>query len=257
MPAGTFVRCAAIALIAICLPCVAQDRKLPDPSTFQTGDFLWPKVPGAIVPYDSRPGKADAKVKAQWNAERLAYLARIKVASQTDEELKRRYELLSSMTYEQFLITYLAGNGQSKDPIGDRGNLIYTGHVAIIEVVDGTPWVIDAVPPTLQRITYADWLAGRQDENVWHGRLKDAAPEERAKIAAVAKTEVGKPYDFWNFDLADEGGFYCSKLAWFSVYKSLNREIDGWGPIRLLWFSPKQMMHSDQSITILFSAGDY
>jgi len=71
------------------------------------------------------------------------------------------------------------------------------------------------------RHTYADWVAERAGEMVWLRRLAKLSPAQRAKIPVEAKKHLGKPYDFWNFHLNDESGFYCTKLTWMAAFRSL------------------------------------
>jgi uncharacterized protein YycO len=67
---------------------------------------------------------------------------------------------------------------------------------------------------------------------------------KRAEIAIEARRYVGRPYNFWNFDLADDTAFYCSKLAWLAIYRALGFPIDGVAePKRSFWFSPKQFLY--------------
>jgi uncharacterized protein YycO len=78
---------------------------------------------------------------------------------------------------------------------------------------------------------------------VWLGRLRGYDAQQRAGLAAEALKHVGKPYDFWNFDLDEDSGFYCSKLAWLAIYRALGFAVDGrTNPRRVLWFSPKQFL---------------
>jgi uncharacterized protein YycO len=134
----------------------------------------------------------------------------------------------------------------------------YVGHVAIVEAGRQEPHVIEAVMGKgVQRITYAAWRKGRKGELVWHGRLKDIAGDALAKIPQIAQTQVGKPYDFWNFDLSNDQGFYCSKLVWYSVWKATSEALDdNKNPRRRLWYSPKQMLKSKR-LCLLNSPGSY
>ena len=88
------------------------------------------------------------------------------------------------------------------------------------------------------------WLANRPNEVIWLGRVKGRSNDERASIVEEAKKYINRPYDFWNFDLNDDHGFYCSKLVWLSVFRSLSFAIDGnSNPERAFWFSPKQLLY--------------
>ena len=78
--------------------------------------------------------------------------------------------------------------------------------------------------------------------------------------------QLGKPYEFFNFDLNDDSGFYCSKLAWMSVWRATSRAAqrapvavdDNPNPRRSFfdWFSPKQLVNA-RRVTLLHKPGDY
>jgi hypothetical protein len=63
------------------------------------------------------------------------------------------------------------------------------------------------------RSRYDNWVANRPGEIVWHGRIRDLPTGDRANIASESKKYLGRSYDFWNFNLNDDSGFYCPKLA--------------------------------------------
>jgi hypothetical protein len=85
------------------------------------------------------------------------------------------------------------------------------------------PFVVEAKGgPDVQRLSYADWLQQHPGEVFWVGRLKGIPPEKRAKVAEKAAEQIGNPYDFWDFDLEDANGFYCSKLAWLAILQEFN-----------------------------------
>lgn len=231
---------------------------VPSAATLESGDFLWPKLRNKIVPYNSEPGAATEAERKQWESERRVELVRLEKLTTLTVEERERYALLSNLGYQEFLSFYLVGEPVGTViPFGSIGP-VATGHVAIVEVRAGTPWIIEAMlHDGVREITYEKWLAGRPDEIVWHGRLKDASPEERAKIAVVAREQLKVPYNFWNFGLLDQSGFYCSKLAWFSVWKATGRSLDdNQSPNRSLWYSPKQML-SSKHILVLSSPGKY
>ena len=141
------------------------------------------------------------------------------------------------------------------------GGIAYVGHVGIIEVdSDKKAWVIEALLGKDKQVvkhTYEDWLKGRPDEVIWLGRLRQISAEQRAKVAEEANRYKNRPYDFWNFDLNDDSVFYCSKLVWLSIYRSLGFAVDGdQDSNRLFWFSPKQLMHSP-TVELLHDPGPY
>ena len=107
------------------------------------------------------------------------------------------------------------------------------------------------------RTTYGDWIKLHNDYNVWHGRLKDITKVRRADIADAAKPFLGKDYWFWSFNLNDDTAFYCSKLVWASVWKSINVALDGdISYARSFWVTPKQLIYS-KYIYLLHNPGTY
>lgn len=218
---------------------------LPDPALFQSGDFVWPKKPGAYVPYNSGSGNTPDLDRIEWMAERDAYLDEISKLPNNDVTTNQRIQTLRQMDYREFIAVY-AGDQQPGMPGVYSGGSIYVGHVGIIEVDDAkVPWVIEALSSQgVVRQSYANWLNQRTGQLVWLGRLKQLPAVERAKVVVEAKAHLGRPYQFWNFDLDDAQNFYCSKLVWLSVFRSLGFAVDGKAnPKRWLWFSPKQLLY--------------
>jgi len=232
----------------------AADRPLD--SDLQSGDLLWPKRPGALVPYTSASADAEDDLSAQWTREKEAYLAELSVRPELTADEKAQYSTLKSMTYEEFVESYLGGfEGASTIPYGS--SVLYVGHVAIVDVVDGVPYVIEAVSPTVRRITYQAWLQQRVGNLVWQGRLLGLTPMQRAQVASVATRYLGKDYKFWNFDLSAERGFYCSKLAWLAIREATGIAVDdNPRPKRSFWYSPKRLMLSPH-IELLNNPGNY
>lgn len=227
---------------------IAADRPRvaarPDPKLFQTGDLVWPKKPGAYVQYHAGSANSPDEDRKQWLQERDAYLARMNAAKLDDLD-RERVKLLQNMEYREFLAVY-EGDQAPGVPGAYSGGAVYVGHVGIIDIdKDGYPYVVEAMLNRgVIRSTYEDWLAARPGHLVWLGRINGISVDDRVKVAAAAKVQLGKPYAFWNFDLNDAKGFYCSKLVWFSVYRALGFALDGkTNPQRLLWLSPKQVLY--------------
>jgi hypothetical protein len=228
----------------------------PEPQLLQTGDLIWPKKAGAIVPYNSSPGDANDNDAANWRKEKEAYLNKIRLEPDPSPEDKVRYSALEKMSYEQFINVYLNDSSPGQAATFGTG-LPSVGHVGIVQVTDGQPYVLEAVPGHVQRTAYVDWLQAHKDELVWVGRLKDVSPEKRAAIADLAAKQVGKPYDFWNFDLKNVSGFYCSKLAWLSILLGVGfAPDDDPNSQRTFWYSPKQLMKS-KHVELIFNPGEY
>jgi hypothetical protein len=262
-----FIKSTLAGTLCIALPRVecgssqpARELPRPDPSLFNSGDFVWPKKPGAYVPYNSGSTNTPEQDRAQWLQDKKAYLVKHKKVASTDLILRRRIESLQNMDYREFIAVY-EGNQTPGIPGLYSGGSFYVGHVGIIEVdQDQKAWVIEALLGKEKRVvkrSYEDWIKGRSDEVVWLGRLRDLPSEARAKVAEEATKYIDRPYDFWNFDLDDDSAFYCSKLAWLSIFRALKFPVDGnQEPNRAFWFSPKQLMHSP-AIELLHNPGAY
>ncbi|MBC5782619.1 hypothetical protein H8N03_06655 [Ramlibacter sp. USB13] len=249
----------------------------PDPNQFETGDLVWPKPAGAFIPYAGvDPNKAAVSngelAEEEWQKLRVDFIrsTRASAAQATAED--RTYQLqlaqvVEDMTYTSFINKYAADSSPEDFQTYGIGQLAYVGHVAFVEVdaATKTPYVVEAVygknlacESCVQRVRYADWLKARGDILVWHGRLKNLDAAQRGAVLAYAKSQQNKPYRFFNFDLADDSGFYCSKLVWQSVKKATGVAIDGNdNPKRAIWFSPLQLMKSRAHIGLLSSPGNY
>jgi hypothetical protein len=233
--------------------------RVPNPTNFKSGDFLWPRNPNAFVPYESRPGGGPEQDRQEWIEQKERFIK--KARSGGDPELIKAANEIEPLSYNQFQAVYMDARvpGQATQFGSALDAAISTGHIAIVEVDDsGSPWVIEALwKPGVTRSPYTAWLKNRPTESVWHGRLKAFAPEKCAAIPSEAKKYVGSPYDFWNFNLADTTGFYCSKLVWLSVTRTLSFAIDdNPKPSRTIWLSPKQILNSP-NVTLLFTPDTY
>jgi hypothetical protein len=248
-------------VVVVSYPCVGYPADTsatrPAAALLQPGDLIWPKKPGAFVPYNSGSGEAEKTDAQRWRNEKEAYLNQIQSNPNPSPQEKERYAALQKMTYKEFAGYYLADRIPGQPATFGLGDLS-VGHVGIIEIRDGKPFVVEAMwGPGVQRLSYADWLQKRPGEIFWVGRLKEVPPEKRAAVAEWAAEQIGKPYNFWDFDLEDANGFYCSKLAWLSVLKGAGfAPDDNPNPMRELWFSPKQLMKS-KHIELIANPGDY
>lgn len=228
----------------------------PAVESLQAGDFIWPKEPAAIIPY-AAPGQGATSDQALWESERDKYLATLKLSATLTDEDKRRIEILQGMSYDTFLKVYT--EDVSPEAVIPFGGMVGVGHVAIVHRVDGKPpTIVEAMLKSgVREVSYEEWKTERKGQIFWHGRLKNIEPKLRAKIAELASREVGKPYNFWNFDLANKSGFYCSKLAWLMIRDATGIVVDDKpNPVRTIWFSPKQMLKSDH-LEILQNPGNF
>lgn len=238
-----------------------QPATLPDPKKFQKGDFVWPKHPKQIVPYEVGRSENPAAQREAWIRERDAAVANAR--EQLPYFKPQDIQRLQKMQFEKFYSDYI-GHKADESQIHARGNVLYVGHVGIIDIdANGQPWVIEAVLENpdgrkgVFKSPYLQWLTFRPDNWVWHGRLGGVAASDRARIATEAAKQLGKKYDFWNFDLNEDSGFYCSKLVWMATFRSLGIAIDDRpNPKRFFWFSPKQLLNV-RRMNVLFKPGEY
>ena len=235
----------------------------PDPALFQNGDFVWPKNPADYVPYVARPEPQgpdqDALDEALWETERKEYLRSLSGQNKLDPLDEERGSLLKQMTFHEFLDRYQSDR-QRGEAAETQLRKLSVGHVGVLELdAKHQPWVIEAVWKVgVRRIAYGHWIEQRKDDWVWLGRLSDRSAEDRDKISAEAAKYLGRPYKFFDFNLNDDSGFYCSKLVWLSIYRSLNKfAVDGNDdPRRLFWFSPKQLLFA-KAVQHVFEPGPY
>jgi hypothetical protein len=235
---------------------VRKTSAAPPSAELQAGDLLWPKKPGDVILFNAEPGKADKDDAVLWRQERDAYLETLRKASNPTPEERERYVALQSMTYEEFSARYLDDRSPGEPATFGTGDP-YVGHVAIVDLENGKPVVIEAVLKGVRRIAYADWLRERSGDLIWWARLKGVPRDRRAAVAKAAAANVGKPYDFWDFNLLDTTGFYCSKLAWYSIWTGAGiSPDDDTNPKRVLWYSPKRLMRSPH-VELLANPGSY
>jgi len=249
---------------------------VPNPETFQPGDLLWPKRKGAIVPRTRSlaPAAPPDQEGRAWEAARRQLLADPAASGLSPEVAER----LRTMSYEEFTRVYFSATAEeaprSAPPPRSRSLLgvqqpISVGHVGLIELSPGgTAYVIEATPTNPEggmagviRTAYSDWLKRYTNIQVWHGRLGNLAAEARRHIAEVARSQLGKPYDFFNFDLSDDRGFYCSKLVWFCTWRGAQvAPDDNPNPYRgnrfPPWFAPKTLLNS-RRVQLLHNPGEY
>jgi cell wall-associated NlpC family hydrolase len=244
----------------------------PDAATFRTGDLVWPKKKGTIVPKTRSIGSpAATQERREWEVARQQMLADPAAAGLSPEVAER----LKTMSYEEFERVYFQAQAQpppgaiSTRSAAAVNRSVSVGHVGLVEVDrNGVPYIVEATPKTPEgarggviRVRYPDWLKAYTNIQVWHGRFRglDAAASKR--VVDMASDQLGKPYDFFNFDLNDDRGFYCSKLVWFSVWRAAQIAADDnpdpkRGNRFPPWFSPKALIGASR-ITMLHNPGDY
>lgn len=226
-----------------------SQRKHPDSRTFRSGDLLWPKRSNEIIPYNHEPGE---ELEASWRRERDNFVQ--SAEGELDQQSLREIQLMSLDDFE-----HLYFEGQANGTLQPYSGVAGTGHVAILEKNEaGNLWVIEAMMDRgVIRNPYDGWIRSRGQSGVWHGRVKSLSEDHIQRSVAVAKQQVGKPYNFWNFDLSDDTDFYCSKLVWYAFVRGAKLAIDGNPqPKRSIWLSPKQVLNSSL-VDQLFSPGTY
>lgn len=235
----------------------ASPTPMPDEKDLEAGDLLWPKLPGSFVPYDSRDKADPASDLQNWTTQKSLALG----PAEQDEspEGTQLSAALRNLSYAEFRRRYLQGISDTADQSLSLWNVAAVGHVAIVDIgSDGSAHVVEAINPQgVVRSSYADWVASRPNEIAWQGRLQGRSASDRKALVAAASTQLGKPYNFWDFDLSDDRDFYCSKLVWLAHTRALGSPIDGNpNPKRSFWFSPKQALYLP-AIEIILDQGNY
>ncbi|RYG13802.1 MAG: hypothetical protein EON92_04315 [Burkholderiales bacterium] len=220
----------------------------PDPAALQSGDLVWPRADDQFVYYLDGVPQEEA-----WRQQRDAFVAGVAadpVASDGDKALAGQVRDWSYADFVSF-----PGPGARMQALVNRP---WVGHVGIVDVRDGVPWVIDATPSRrrggvngpkgVAEQTYEEWLGddSHLQSHVWQGRLRGIDEAGGSAMVAAAAAQIGKPYRFFRFDLDDASGFYCSKLVWLAAWDALHISLDGGGAARRFWVSPLQLMRSDR-----------
>ncbi|QJW85451.1 hypothetical protein HK414_25395 [Ramlibacter terrae] len=197
------------------------------------------------MPYDSSEEVTREVAAAQWQLERDGFVAKVRSDPTSSPELRQLATYLEALSYGEFATRYLSDVDTARiAEYGGLDDIFSVGHVGIIDVVGGVPYVIEAVwggIKKVQRISYDDWLKARPSSWVWVARPVAMSDKQRSSFVEEARSFVGRPYDFWNFDLSDDSAFYCSKLVWLAYRRAVGHSIDGHAPTRSFWFSPKQL----------------
>jgi len=227
----------------------------PDVKAFESGDFIWPKRPGAFALYSSGSSGDRGADEAAWVRERDVFVANM----QANPEGQAVARDIAQLGYREFYARYARDQDVRAISPYAGGAAFAIGHVGMVQVDNkGTPWVIEAMlGEGVVRRRYADWLEARRDYIVWHGRLEGFSKKERSKLASESLKYLRRPYNFWNLDLADDANFYCSKLVWLCAFRTFGVALDGnMTTKRTFWFSPKQLLYSSR-VARLHDPGRY
>lgn len=227
----------------------------PSASDIESGDLIWPKKPGIIIPYHAGEVKTLAKQKKDWETGKAELIDRLKKVRNTPDA-KKEIEKLQALSFRQFRKSYLADVQPNAVVPYDTGTG-WVGHIAmILKEDDGTFSVVEALGSTpnpgdnrhdeVISTPYETWIKVLKENGYifYHGRILDLSAEGRHQSAQASKSFLGQPYYFFNLNLDDESNFYCSKLIWLSVFKATGKAIDSIeNPERWIWLSPKQIMN--------------
>jgi hypothetical protein len=160
----------------------------PSAALLEAGDLIWPKKPHAVIPYNLKPGQSE-QIAAHWRQEKETYLSQLRAKQNLTPEERESYRLLKNMTYRRFASYYL-----EDVPLGEPTQLgvnLSVGHVGIIQIILGTPYVVEALwDKGVRRISYSDWLQEHSGDLFWLARLKDVSAEKRALVAQKAAEEI-------------------------------------------------------------------
>ncbi len=205
-------------------------RLCPDPARLNTGDLVWIRADDQMVFFSDKNPRASG-----WLTEQAAF-SKLSAEHEAQVQAFRRS--------------------------------IWVGHLALIEVVDGLPWVIDATTSRstpasprqdgVARQSYADFLADAShlQSHVWQGRLKDITPAQAMQLVHKARSFLGAPYRFTPWRFADTSDFYCSKFIWHVVHEALGIKLLGASDrIQDAWFTPWDVMQSAQ-VKMLYEPPD-
>src|SRR5262249_32920141 len=148
-------------------PSAAAEYPLPDPKTFQSGDFVWPKKPHAYIPYNAGTLEDPDADRKRWEVEKEHFL------NQNPPGISStRLSEIRGLSYDEFYGRYAGDQYPNTAGLYGTGGGIYVGHVGIILIdPDGVPSVVEAVVPKVRIIKYTDWIKARPGEVVWLGHI--------------------------------------------------------------------------------------
>jgi hypothetical protein len=206
---------------------VSFQRLAPKFADLQTGDLVWPRADKQIVSFDEDPSQGQP-----WHLEYAQQIAKTNISSEQTEQL------------DLFV----------RD--------IWVGHIALIDIKDGIPWVVDATPsrsgwaqPRTDGVAmqpYQAFLddAAHTESHIWHGRLKPAfasAFQNSGRcLVDAAKKHIGAHYSINPFGLEKADKFYCSKLIWHALRDGLGITLGKPGlHLPQPWFTPWDLMQAD------------
>jgi cell wall-associated NlpC family hydrolase len=215
---------------------MAEPLLRPNPTHFQTGDLLWVKRDDQLVPMVDIKPSPESLAHAEAAKQQMLQLAEWTGA--------QRQEILQ---------------WQLPKPTDE----IWVGHIGLVDMRQGQPWVIDATPDRHQPAmpgqaqpvnpsgvaaqSYDAWLqdTDHNRSQVWHGRVRQASAAQAQKMVDFALAQLGKAYSAWPWPFAKMDTFYCSELVWCAVRAGcgicLDDNASTW---RVNWFTPAMALRS-------------
>ena len=231
----------------------------------QDGDMIWIKPKNAFTADMPSPRYYPDLEEVIGNIDN--YIDIVKKKFRTNKHIIVILNLISDFMNKNALSKpQLTSDQYFRNLVGGLLSLIYPGHTAIVHAKNGVKSVIEA------------WGEGKKNVKImpinewyefninymggpyvfWLGRVKSSTASQRASISDFAYKQLGNPFNFLNFDLADESCYYCSKLCWMAIYDAIKIPIDGMEQTnRVYWVSPKDLIECDGIRLILGDRRDY
>lgn len=198
-------------------------RLAPKASELQTGDLVWPRSDQQLVSFDH-----DRTQSQPWHQAYAKEMAKPHVSSAQAEQL------------DLFV----------RD--------IWVGHIALIELKGGVPWVVDATPhrsgwaePRTDGVATQPYQAFLDDtahtqSHIWHGRLIGQSEGFGQRLVNAAKQFLGAQYSINPVGIETADKFYCSKLIWHALRDGLGIRLEKRGlQVPQPWFTPWDVMQAD------------
>ena len=246
---GPFIIIWILLSVVVSFPFVgfAEDASATPPAAtlLEAGDLIWPKKPGVIVPYVSTPGEAGKSDAMRWAEEKEDYLNQIRRNPNPSPQEKERYAALQHMTYEEFVDYYLVTAFQGRLLTSAWGSSTSATLVLLrLSTGNRSLWRRCGVLVFSAYLMQIGCRSALVNSFGWDAS-KTFHLKSELRWRRWAAEQIGKPYNFWDFDLEDASGFYCSKLAWLSILQGAGfPPDDNPNPHRALWYSPKQLIKS-------------
>ena len=218
----------------------------PNAQQFRTGDLVWVKRDNQIILLRDPDGQAHPAPDryAQEHAPDKVEASKRQVLQQSDWTDAQRQQIAQWQP-------------------APWPTLYWVGHIGIIHMHMGQPWVVDATPSRhppgvtdhpavsppkgVAAQTYAAWLSDSDHtaSHVWHGRVKGLSQVQAQATADYAHSQADKHYRFVPWGFASGELFYCSELVWCAVREASGIILDDDASTsRAFWYTPWMLMKS-------------